>query len=286
MKMKYIILTITIILLYSCGSSSRVRDIYKYSSATFGSVKSYTTKPVYKGEKESTIYATAEIGNGENTQNRNESEDLKTHSSLRIHRSITDKNYNLHYGLGASFGKYEFSNTLNDYIKNTIEKSYYTIDAKTGFNYNISKKTIDYRLFGLEFGYHYEGGEYHKFIDTMPIGEFSENYIRITTNNPKSFFSFNINTEIVFKMKGDKQISFGLFSGKTWITNKSKEDFKTNNIYRFGGLMGAISFKNVTFSLIGEAGHINNTNFHFRNTNFGMTYRIPNRIKKQIMKKN
>jgi len=112
-----IILIVQLFLLSSCG----VKRIY--TSGSYGSLKSYTAKNEYQGMRSSEIYISGDISTGKHGQEGNSFKDSKTLVSLNTHKSVTGRNYNLYYGLGATFSGLSFGYRFEKYTISLITQS-------------------------------------------------------------------------------------------------------------------------------------------------------------------
>ena len=97
-------LSLAALLLFVCSCGSR----RIYTSGSYAAIKSYTAKPLYKGEKETVTYVSGDIAFGSHKQDGGTFNDTKSLFSGRIHRSTSGKFYNYYYGAGLSAGSYKF----------------------------------------------------------------------------------------------------------------------------------------------------------------------------------
>lgn len=264
MKSIYFLFLGFIVLLYSCGSYTPPRQFYGYNSATMGAIKSYTVRPTYKGKKEKAFYISTNFNAGKQTQDNKTTDDVKKSGAIYVHRSITDKHYNFHYGIGTTFGQYEFGNSLTDIITEGEKKGFYTVNFKTGINYKLSTKRVDFRIIGFELVYHHESGSYQKKISELPIGDIDPGYSNITVNSPKSILDFNFNTEMVFKINDENNIGIGAYFGRL-----------------SGGTTFFYTHKNITFSLVREVFNNSPDKTSMATTTYGLTFRLPNKKSKK-----
>ncbi|MEL0457530.1 hypothetical protein WJN01_14920 [Flavobacteriaceae bacterium SZ-1-7] len=98
--MKTLLQLLILLLLTSCGSH-RV-----YTTALYGSLKSYTEKQHYVDKKTTETYVSGDLSFGKHMQESGDFDDTKTIGSLNVHRNTTGEFYNYYYGLGASMGTY------------------------------------------------------------------------------------------------------------------------------------------------------------------------------------
>ena len=109
--MKLILKTLLIctiaVFFISCG----VNNVY--TSASYGSLKSYTEKPIYNGKKETSTYVSGSFSGLSHPQN-DQNDDKVTMGNFSVYRTTTDKRLNYYYGLGAGFGTYQFKNNLSN----------------------------------------------------------------------------------------------------------------------------------------------------------------------------
>lgn len=239
----------------SCGRSI-------YTSAAYGSIKSYTPKQEYREQDTSAVYISGSISSGAHEPLGN-IKDKKTIVSSKVHKSVTRKYYNLHYGIGASFGTYKFGSSFEDVISKNEKKAFYTVDAKMGINFNLPAKRVDWRLLGFELAYNYEFGPFQD-----KLKEIKENTSALVINR-QSIFSYNFNMEVVFKLPNFNALGFGLFLGDH-IDGSNDE----NSLIDSSFLGASISFKTkkFTFSYLVEDhwGLNDNRSSH----TFGLSYQL------------
>lgn len=258
------VIIILSILLNSCG----VKRVY--TSASYGSLKSYTEKLIYNGKKETATYVSGSLSNIKHPQD-NESDDSVIAGDFSIYRTTTDKGFNYYYGLGAGFGTYKFKSDLThsdnaiNYFNKNEQLNFYNFKLKTGVNLTKTWKKIEYSIIGAEFMYVNEFGSYIDALNNLP--EISE----VVVVAKKSIFAFNFNSEITFKINKDNNIGFGVFLGNVLFLNKQKLQ-NENAVY--SGFSLKYTHKNFTISLINEhsASLINSTQF-------GITYKLFNQSK-------
>ena len=256
---KIILFSIIVTLLSSCGA----RRIY--TSASYGSLKSYTEKPINNGEKETATYISGTFSNPRHPQD-NEDPDKATAGSFSIYRATTDKRLNYYYGLGAGFGTYQFkselANTDNSikYIDENDALNFYNINLKTGINFTKTWERFEYSIVGLEFIYVNEFGPYIDKLNSLP--EISEVYVF----DKKSIFAFNLNTEITFRINKNNNIGYGIFFGSVLFLDRQETENKSAS---YNGFILKYNYKDFTISLVKEnsAGLINSTQF-------GLTYKL------------
>ncbi len=268
MKSIYVfVLIFTLGMLYSCGPVTPPRKFYAYQSSSIGAIKSYTAKPAYNGKKEKALYLSTSLSKGSLKQNTASitTKDTKKSGVISLHKSVTDKYYNYHYGAGVTFGKYRFGNSLNDFITEGEKKDFYAINLKTGINFNQSTRVVDFRIIGLEFTYDYQDGAYEKKLVDIPVGDVDPGYYNIAVRNPKALFSYNINTEFVFKLNKKNNLGFGFFYGET---------IKSNHSFNFNGMTLFYNYNKITFSVVGESLGKNLNETVLTNTKFGLTYEL------------
>ena len=254
-NLNLLIIGVAILSLMSCGS-----PIYK--SATYGSIKSYTPKQEYRGKDTSAVYVAASISTGAHKP-LEDVKDRKTIISAQLHKSVTRKYFNLHYGLGASYGAYKFGSSFENSIKKNERKTFYSVDAKIGMNINLPTKRVDWRLLGFELGYNYEFGPFQKKLKDI------ENNTSALVANRKSIFSYNINTEVVFKLSNLDAFAFGLFF-EDLLDKSDKKNVLHNTNYI--GAVFSYKHKRFTFSYLAEDNWSIKSNATMHK--FGLTYQL------------
>ncbi len=240
-------------LLTSCGT--RV-----YTSGTYGSIKSYTAKPEFRGENKKATYVSVDISKGK--QRIDESiTDSKTLVSINAHRSITRKYFNFYYGLGGTIGNYKFDAPINNDV-NSDSKSFYSFNSKTGINLNLPTKKVDWRILGLELTYNYEFGPYQDILEQVKNNNEDPSLLVF---NEKSILAYNIGTEAVFKLNSGNAFSLGVYVGE--ILNRTA-DLKDRNTM-FGGVLMSYKIKKFTVSFLREEGQED-----IASSKFGLTYEL------------
>ena len=245
-----------LILLCSCGVD-RI-----YTSGTYGSIKSYTEKPQFNGKKSSATYISGDISNGKHAQEGNSFKDTKVLVSLNAHKSVTRKNYNLYYGIGATYGNYKFKEGFEDVIATGEKKSFYSINFKTGINYTMSRRIIDYRFIGLELAYNYEFGPYQDKLTQLK----SLNNSALVIINKNPLFSYNLYSEYVFKIKDKNNLSIGFYVGDLLSDiEENSENWRAT----FSGITLSFRHDKYIFSMVTQTGEA-----EIRSTKFGLTYQL------------
>ncbi|AOR27837.1 hypothetical protein FORMB_07850 [Formosa sp. Hel1_33_131] len=259
MLKKIVLFSLALTVLNSCGA----RRIY--TSASYGSLKSYTEKPINNGEKETATYISGSFSNPKHPQH-NEDADKVTAGNFSIYRATTDKRLNYYYGLGGGFGRYQFKSDLTDsdnstrYIDKNDALNFYNINLKTGINFTKTWERFEYSIIGLEFIYVNEFGPYIDKLNDLP--EISD----VVVLGKKSIFAFNLNTEITFRINKNNNIGYGIFFGSVLFLDRQETQNKSAS---YNGFILKYNYKDFTISLMNEhsAGSINSTQF-------GLTYKL------------
>ena len=144
-------------LLLICTSCSPQRI---YTSGSYGTLKSYTSKLPFEDEKKKATYVSASADFGKHPQENDLFRDKKFVFSADVHQAVSGKHYNYYYGIGAGAGSYKFERGLDDVIATAEKQSFYSIRAKAGINYTYTRPKVDYRFIGLEVSYVNEFGPY------------------------------------------------------------------------------------------------------------------------------
>lgn len=248
---------LTVLTLTICSCSKRV-----YTSASYGMLKSFTEKPIYKGEKVSATYLSGNISKALIEHSVTEDiDDTQNQFALNIHKAISFKNFNTYYGLGASYGKYKFS-SLENIIEEGETKDYYNLNLKAGINFTLSTKKIKFRIIGLEFGYHYEFGSYQRKLDQLATND------EVYVNNIKSIPSMNLFSEYVFILNTKSHFSIGSYIGDIILNKKRKQNFYPNGNVFIGSTF-SYTYDRYTLSLIIEEIFGNKSSY-----NFGLSYKL------------
>jgi len=271
--LKVIFLGIFSSLVISCGVN-RV-----YPSASYGALKTYTEKPIYNGTKEAALYVSGSLRNTKYPQTIGDYEEVNDKvigGNISVHRTVTNKNFNYFYGLGASFGSYEFnsdlrnnSNISENFINKNDKLNYYNINLKAGINLTKTWERIEYNIIGLELLYVNEFGPYidklSNIASLVPSG--------VIIANEKSIFAFNLNTEVIFRINKDNNIGVGIFAGRLLFNDQEKINNETP-VFSGGSLK--YNYKDFTLSVISE-----NSRRDIISMRFGITYKIMSKSKEK-----
>lgn len=261
---KILFISLISVLLISCGVE-RV-----YTSASYGSLKSYTEKPIYNGKKETATYISGSLSNIKHPQD-NERDDKVIMGNFSIYRTTTDKRLNYYYGLGGSFGSYQFKSNLIDLDNSTIhfvdndKFNFYNLNLKAGVNLTKTWEKIEYSIIGLELIYVNEFGPYIDKLNELP------QIPDVIVVDERSILAFNLNSEITFRVNKDNNIGFGIFFGNVLFLDKEKTQ---NNNGIFNGFSLKYNYKNYTISLINE-----NSASSIKSNRIGITYKLFNKSK-------
>lgn len=252
-----LMLVTLLFMMYSCGTH-RI-----YTTGSYASVKSYTDKPLYKGNKESATYLTGDISLGRHKQNDgSDFYDAKTLVSGSIHRSTSGKFYNYYYGGGLTFGRYRFTKGFEDLINDNEKHNFYNVNFKTGLNFTYNRPKMEYRFIGVELTYLNEFGPYQKKLNELNTSG-NDGLVVI---NKKSMFTYNIYSEYVFKKpNSDKGLVLGFYFGDLLNYNADEYGHKAG----FSGFTIGLKLKRSTISLISES-----RNGDISSTKFGFTYSL------------
>jgi hypothetical protein len=236
-------LVILFLILSSCGSH-RV-----YTTGSYGSIKSYTDKPLYKDEKESATYISGDVSFGSHLQNDNwEFYDAKTLLSGSIYRSTTGKFFNYYYGGGVTYGRYRFTKGFEDLIDNYEKHNFYNFNFKTGINFTYNRPRVEYRFVGVELTYLNEFGPYQNKLDELSRLNRSE----LDIINIKSVLTYNIYSEYVFKKPNSHNgLVLGFYFGNLLNYDKEKYDYRAD----YSGFSIGLKLNRSTISLISETGN-------------------------------
>lgn len=255
--MKKIILLIVAIITFSSCGLKRV-----YTPGNYGTSKKYTAKPIYIDKDTAANYISLAVSSGKHPFEEGVS-DTKLIGSLNYHHSKSFKKYNFYYGLGLNYGNYKFKNSLENVIKENETQSFYVINPKIGFSFKSTSSNIEYEIIGIELNYNYENGDYqNKLAEIEP-----SNAIRIV--NEKSLFSFNIFTEVLFKIDENNTLGLGLFSGGVLGLDEEKYNIKEGKGASFGGVTLSYRYKKYIVAIVTEKGAQN-----INSVNYSVTYQF------------
>lgn len=251
-----VLLILCITLLNSCGSN-RI-----YTTGSYGAIKSYTEKPLFKGEKETATYVSGDVVFGSHEQEGDTFKDTKTLISADIHRSTSGRWYNYYYGAGLSMGAYKFERGYSSLINDGEKSKFYNFNLKSGFNINYNRPKTEWRFIGIELMYFNEFGPYQNKLNNLRNNQDTN----LDVINIKSFFTYNIFSEYVFKsVRNDRGFMLGFYAGD--IINYDEEVFVYDAAYN--GFMFGFILKQLTISLIIESG-----NGGIHGTKVGVSYKL------------
>lgn len=247
---------VSMLSLASCGSE-RV-----YTTASYGSLKSYTEKQHYVDSKTTETYIQGDVSFGKHMQEAGKFDDTKTIASINAHRSTTGKFYNYYYGIGASLGTYKFNKGSGNLIDDGEKQSFYNINLKTGANIAYTRPKIDYRFLGLEFTYNNEFGSYQDKLSEL----IEANDGSLIIVNQKSLLTYHLYSEYAFKISDEEAITLGFYFGGLL-------NLKDTNVFNgktgFSGFNIGLRLQKYTFSILYESGQN-----EIRSTKFGITYQL------------
>jgi len=263
MKTAAIYIVFITILFTSCG----VNRVYTPGSYGSGTIKSYNARPIYKDTTVSETYISGSISKGAIKHLKKESsKDQKILTTLNIHKGISTKKFNFHYGLGASYGKYTFKYPLGTLIRKNETKNFYSFNAKIGGNLRKSKENSEKRRLGLELNYTYEFGPYQNKLTFLKEQLDSKKYIIV---NKKSMISLNMYWERIFIINPSNNFGYQLYLG--WIVGDIKEKYNIpEGNSQFGGLILYYTHKKYTFSFVNEISSHDDS----RSLTFGISYKL------------
>jgi len=245
-----------LILLSSCGPT-RV-----YTPGSYGSLITYTEKQHYIDKKTTNTYVSGDISFGKHEQDDGAFDDTKTIASLNVHRNTTGRFYNYYYGLGASFGTYHFKEAYNDLVARNEKKNFYNINLKTGINYALTTRKIDFRFIGFELAYANEFGPYQDKLSEL--SKMSDDDLIIV--DKKSLFTYQFYSEYVFKFSNKDALTLGFYFGGLFNPPKSEMYSRSTG---FNGYTIGLRLRKYTLHLIHESGQNN-----IRSTKIGLTYQL------------
>jgi len=250
-----------------------------YPSASYGALKTYTEKPIYNGEKEVATYISGSFRNTKYPQDVGVDEmvdDEVIGGNLSIYRVITNKKFNYYYGLGTSFGSYNFNSELKNFnndsgnlINENDKLNYYNVNLKTGINLTKTLEKFEYSIIGLELIYVNEFGPYMDKLESLVPQVRSD----VLIADEKSIFAFNLNTEITFRINNTNNLGAGIFFGSVLFNDKEKIEDETALI---SGIILKYNYKDFTLSFISE-----NSTRNISSARFGITYKLISKIKKK-----
>ncbi|QHI38488.1 hypothetical protein IMCC3317_38810 [Kordia antarctica] len=255
---------LSVLIFISCASCGVDRV---YTSASYGDLKSHTAKPEYQGKQEKALYVSAAYSKGKHNQlgNAEQYNDKKSIISANIHKSVTGKYYNYYYGIGGAFGNYTFIKGLDENVQDNERKNFFNVNSKVGINYTWTRKKFDFRFIGLEVAYHYEFGSYQDKLKELEE-EYKDNSA-ILIFKEESMFSWNLYSEVVYKINKNNALEFGIFAGAIFLSPRER----VNNRSSFVGYTLAYRYKRFTGSFVFSSASAADP---IRGSRYGLTYRL------------
>lgn len=253
-------------LLSASLGSCRISKVY--TSASYGGLKSYTEKPVYKGKNESANYLSGGLKIASHSQVDVPADEVIA-GNFSIHRATTLERFKIYYGLGSTFGKYKFNSDYTDLADNTIyvtqgeELDYHNINLKLGFNFTKTWDKVEFNMVGLEFIYLNESGSYIDKLKTIPESD------RVAIIDQRSLLAFNINSEAIIKINNNNNVGIGIFVGGTLLADRERANDSKIGAGFYNGFHAKYTHRRFTISLVYEHGK-----YFIQSTSFGLTYRF------------
>lgn len=256
MKILLRLISLFAILMFASCEPTRV-----YTTASYGSLKSYTEKQHYIDKKTTKTYISGDLSFGEHEQDGGEFNDTKTIAAFNIHRTTTGKFYNFYYGLGGAFGSYKFKKGLNGLIADGEKNNFYSVSLKSGINFTHSRPKVDWRFIGVEFSYLNEFGSYQNKLSYL-LSQDAEAIIV----NQKALINYQFYSEYAFKTVNNNAITVGFYLGD--ILN-----YKDTQMYSgttsFSGITLGVRLKKYAFHAVFETGEGD-----IKSTKVGVTYNL------------
>lgn len=254
--MKALLNLLLVIIVSSCG----VKRVY--TTGSYGSIKSYTEKQHFIDEKTTATYVSGDISFGKHSQEDGSFNDIKTIAAINIHRNTTGSFYNYYYGLGGTYGTYNFKEGYSDLIVKGEKSHFYTINIKSGINYTYTRPKVDWRFIGLEFAYLNEFGPYQDKLSELT----TNNDGNLIIVNQKSMFTFNLYSEYVFKISNEEAFTLGFYLGDL-LNYKNTELYSDST--GFNGISLGLRLKKYSVNAIFETGEGD-----IKSSKIGLTYKL------------
>lgn len=256
--MKALLNLLLVIFVSSCG----VKRVY--TTGSYGSIKSYTEKQHFIDEKTTATYVSGDVSFGKHSQDDGSFNDTKTIAAINIHRNITGSFYNYYYGLGGTYGTYNFKEGYSDLIVKGEKSHFYTINIKSGINYTYTSPKVDWRFIGLEFAYLNESGPYQDKLSELELT--TNNDVDLIIANQKSMFTFNLYSEYVFKISNEEAFTVGFYLGDL-LNYKNTELYSDST--GFSGITLGLRLKKYSVNAIFETGEGD-----IKSSKIGLTYKL------------
>lgn len=266
-KKLFLIANITLLIFASC-------KVRMYTSANYGSIKNHVEKPRHiDGEDVAKNYVSLNANCGEyeddgNIFKKNTATEVispityggKQSLTFDAYRSHTTKNFNFYYGIGYTYGRYNFKSpivfikensstidTLSLVPKNKIA-NFHSANAKIGGNVRIGYDDFEIRLIGLEFIYAHEFGDYINILKKIPT---NTRNMYVIKENP--LFSYNFYSEWTYNIDATHKATLGVYlGGFTNIDTPENSYIRTS----YGGFNLAYTYKKNTFYFVRESANI------------------------------
>ena len=189
--------------------------------------------------------------------------------AINIHRNTTGSFYNYYYGLGGTYGTYNFKEGYSDLIVKNEKSNFYTINIKSGMNYTYTRPKVDWRFIGLEFAYLNEFGPYQdklSELESTALESTTSNDGDLIIVNQKSMVIFNLYSEYVFKISNEEAFTLGFYLGD--LLNYKNTGYYSDST-GFSGITLGLRLKKYSVNAIFESGEGD-----IRSSKIGLTYKL------------
>lgn len=262
--MKALLYLLLVLFLHSCG----IKRVY--TTGSYGSLKSYTEKQHFIDKKTTATYVAGDVSFGKHEQEAGNFNDTKTIVAINVHRTATGRFYNYYYGLGGTYGTYNFKEGYDDLIVKDEKRNFYTINMKSGVNYTYTRPKVDWRFIGLELAYLNEFGPYQNKLSELESS--TSNGVDIIIINPKAMFIFNLYSEYVFKFSNEEAFTVGFYTGDL-LNKKKTENYGDRTSFNdktgFRGITLGLRLKKYAINAIFETGE-----GAIKSSKIGLTYKL------------
>ncbi|MBO9634814.1 MAG: hypothetical protein J7578_17010 [Chitinophagaceae bacterium] len=198
MRLTSTLLVITSFVFTGCISRSY------FQSPMHGNTSTYKAIPLHNDSVRSALYAGGHFLAGGTNQDLRDSYIGATGTLHQAHNFGTFQAY---YGINATAGRYQVKSTFDEGNRRelnfgTTERFFGSAGANGGINAVLPFDDGEWRVFGTEFSYTREFGDYYKFRKDLPDSAVS--YV----NRKYNYFTLGFNTEIAGQLRNKNVLTY------------------------------------------------------------------------------
>lgn len=231
MRITFTLITITSIFFTGCITQSYLQ------SPMHGNTSTYKAIPLHNDSVKSALYAGGHFLAGGTNQHLRDSYLGVTGT---LHQAHNIGYFQAYYGINATAGRYQVKSTFDELRTResiqltTGERFFGSAGANGGINVVLPFDDGEWRVFGSEFSYTREFGDYYSFRKGLPDSAVS--YVERRYN----YFTLGFNTEIAGKLRNNDILTYKI----AYITSlhRMKHELVANEHIHPGYLSNTISY--------------------------------------------